>query len=97
MKKENGLLLLIILRLFALYNYGGFYLDSDVRVFKRFDAFLNHGFVSSIDIQQGLEGHLDFGIQAAIMGAEVHNPFVKDCLSYYDNIVTLLKKMDLYL
>ena len=73
------------IRLFALYNYGGVFLDSDVRVFKRFDAFLNHGFVSSIDIQQGLEGHLDFGIQAAIMGAEVHNPFVKDCLSYYEN------------
>lgn len=67
-----------------------------MRVFKRFDAFLNHGFVSSIDIQQGLEGHLDFGIQAAIMGAEVHNPLLK-IVCRIMKIVTLLKKMDLYL
>jgi mannosyltransferase OCH1-like enzyme len=28
-------------RLYALYNEGGIYLDTDVMVFKRFDCFLN--------------------------------------------------------
>ena len=34
-------------RLFALFHEGGIYLDSDVRVFRPFDEFLGHGFVSS--------------------------------------------------
>lgn len=30
------------IRLYALYNYGGFYLDMDVEVLKSFDTLLNH-------------------------------------------------------
>lgn len=37
------------IRLFALYSEGGFYLDSDVKVLKRFDDFLNYNFVSSVE------------------------------------------------
>lgn len=37
------------IRMYALYHEGGIYLDSDVRVLKRFDEFLNHGFFSCME------------------------------------------------
>lgn len=36
-------------RLYALYNYGGIYLDTDVEVLKTLDDFLNHSFFSSVE------------------------------------------------
>ena len=45
-------------RLFALYNYGGIYLDTDVEVIKSLDEFLIHeafaGFESEKEVQTGL-------------------------------------------
>lgn len=40
------------IRMYALYTEGGIYLDSDVKVLKRFDDFLNHGFFSSMEYHQ---------------------------------------------
>lgn len=37
------------IRMYALYTEGGIYLDSDVKVLKRFDEFLNHSFFSSME------------------------------------------------
>ena len=37
------------IRIFALFTEGGFYLDTDVIVKKRFDEFLNYGFVTSVE------------------------------------------------
>lgn len=37
------------IRMYALYNEGGIYLDSDVKVVKRFDPFLCHNFFSSME------------------------------------------------
>lgn len=37
------------IRLYALYNEGGIYLDSDVKVFKSFDIFLKNDFFSGIE------------------------------------------------
>lgn len=37
------------IRMYALYTEGGFYLDSDVKVLKRFDDFLAYNFVSSME------------------------------------------------
>jgi len=37
------------IRLYALYDEGGIYLDSDVLVGKRFDDFLNYDFFSSLE------------------------------------------------
>lgn len=36
-------------RMYALYTDGGIYLDSDVKVLKRFDDFLHHSFFSSME------------------------------------------------
>lgn len=37
------------IRLYALYTEGGIYLDSDVKVLKRFDEFLDHSFFTSVE------------------------------------------------
>ena len=36
-------------RLYALYNYGGIYLDTDVEIFKPFDEFLKYDFFTSFE------------------------------------------------
>jgi len=71
------------IRLFALYTEGGIYLDIDVFVIKRFDDFLRHRFFSAIECYPGLNDELQ--IQAAVMGSEKGHPFVRDCMSYYEN------------
>ena len=38
------------IRLYALYHFGGIYLDSDVRVLKPFDPFLNHRAFGGIEL-----------------------------------------------
>ena len=40
------------IRMYALYTEGGIYLDSDVKVLKRFDEFLHHSFFSSMEYHQ---------------------------------------------
>lgn len=90
------------IRMYALYTEGGIYLDSDVKVLKRFDEFLCHSFFTSmeyhpfvverdnalagIDIEGNrlTEGYISgIQLQAAVMGAEMGCPFVKDVLDWY--------------
>lgn len=62
-------------RLYALYNYGGIYLDSDVEVLKCFDPLLeNRSFI-------GLETSLD--VEAAVIGSVPGVAWLKSCLEYY--------------
>ncbi len=37
------------IRIYALYTEGGFYLDSDVKILKRFDDFREYNFISSME------------------------------------------------
>lgn len=67
------------IRAYALYNYGGIYLDSDVEVLKPYDAFL------SLPYMIGLDGGPDGDIEAACMGAEKGHPLFKRLLEYYNN------------
>lgn len=73
-------------RLYAVYKYGGIYLDTDVLVYKKFDVFLSDrcfiGKESSIHFgkigtYQGLSSHC--------FGAEKGHPFIKMCLDYYQD------------
>jgi len=67
------------IRFYALYNYGGIYLDSDVEVLKSFnDLLVLRYFI-------GKEKDSEGGIEAAIIGAEKGLPWVKTCLNYYKN------------
>ncbi len=62
-------------RLWAVYNYGGIYMDSDVEVIKPFDEFLNH---------RAFTGHeADMYLITATMGAEPLHPWIKMLLDYY--------------
>lgn len=65
------------LRLYALYHYGGIYLDSDVEVLKSFNDLLNLPYFIGVDSQSKIE--------AAIIGTENHNKWIGDCLEYYKN------------
>lgn len=64
------------IRFYALYNYGGIYLDSDVEVLKPFDDLL--------DCDSFL-GYEYTGIpEAAIVGAVPKCEWIKKCLDLYD-------------
>lgn len=66
------------IRMYAIYNYGGIYLDTDVLVLDNFDNFLsNEAFV-------GYENP-DFPF-TAVFGAKKAHPFIKRILDYYDNL-----------
>jgi len=72
-------------RLYAVYNYGGIYLDTDVEVFRSFDSLLNKAFIGkesdshspdNLFVEQYLTSHC--------FGAEPHNMFVGKCLNAYE-------------
>ena len=68
------------IRAYAIYNYGGIYLDTDILLLDKFDDFLNHrAFV-------GFENP-NYPFTAAF-GAEKGHPLVKDMLDYYDELDT---------
>jgi hypothetical protein len=79
------------IRLYALHTEGGIYLDSDVRVFRRFDEFLNHAAFSGIEYHSGKKTWTENecfatgynAIQAAVIGAEKGNGWIKKCMEYY--------------
>lgn len=77
------------IRLYALYNYGGIYLDTDVEVLKRFDDLLNLPYFIGLDSQSKLE--------AAIIGSEAKSDWILDCLRYYNDrqFVSENKKFDM--
>ena len=64
------------IRLYALYHYGGIYLDSDIEVYKSFDPLLDSKAFT------GFEN--DSHIAAWIFGSEKGNPLFKELLGYYD-------------
>ena len=72
------------IRLYALYTEGGIYLDSDVLVKKPFDIFLSDDFFCGTEaFISDNEPH--YRMEAAIMGATKQHPFLKECMSYYEN------------
>lgn len=66
------------IRLFAIYHYGGIYLDSDVEVLKSFNPFLDSDHMVGWEVK-------NYGIEAAVIGAEKGAKWVEECLKYYSN------------
>ncbi|MDE6208725.1 MAG: hypothetical protein K2M73_03505 [Lachnospiraceae bacterium] len=63
-------------RLKAVYEYGGIYLDTDVKVCQSFDKLLGHeAFLNFI---------FDDSVGSAIIGAKPKNPLIKKLLDMYD-------------
>lgn len=67
------------IRFYALYHFGGIYLDSDVEVLKSFNDLLH------LKYFVGKEKDSRGGIEAATIGAEKGLLWVKQCLDYYKN------------
>ncbi len=65
------------IRLYALYNYGGIYLDSDILVYKSFNDLLHLPYFIGEDYTHSFE--------PAVIGTEPKNTWIKDCLDSYNN------------
>lgn len=65
------------IRLFALYHYGGIYLDSDIFVYKSFDDLLNLPYFIGEDRVHCFE--------PAIIGAEKECIWIQNVMSIYDD------------
>lgn len=63
------------IRLYALYHYGGIYLDCDVEVLKCFNDLLHRQYFIGMEEAKCIE--------AAVIGSEKGAKWIKDCLSYY--------------
>lgn len=66
------------IRLFAVYNYGGIYMDMDIEVLKSFNDLLDS------DLIFAYENKEKTGIEAGCFGAQKGNPVIKKCLEYYN-------------
>ena len=62
-------------RLYALYNYGGLYLDTDVEVIKNLDQFLIHSAFSGLEYPDW--------ISTSQIGAIKGHPWISRWLAYY--------------
>lgn len=65
------------IRLYAVYNYGGIYMDMDVEVIKSFNPLLSNDYLLGYENQ--------IGIEAGIFGASPKADWVKLILDYYQN------------
>lgn len=65
-----------LLRLAALYKYGGVYLDSDVVVLKPLDSLNNSLGTESLDNEES-------SLNGAVMAFEKHSSFILDCLTEF--------------
>lgn len=66
-----------VVRLYALYNEGGIYMDTDVEVLKSLDPFLHHTAFSGFESETL--------IPTGIMASEKGGKWAKDNLDYYNN------------
>ena len=64
-------------RLYALKNFGGIYMDTDVEVIKSLDVFLKDGGFSGFELPDK--------VPTGIMGSEKGHPFVTALLKQYDD------------
>lgn len=64
-------------RLYALYNFGGIYMDTDVEVLKPLDKFLQHRAFTGCESKEMCV--------TGIIGAERNHPWIKLLLDWYKN------------
>ena len=73
------------IRLYAVYHYGGIYLDMDVEVLRAFDKLLDQPYMIAVEDEERTK------IEAGCFGAEAGNEFIEKCLAYYHNRHFILK------
>lgn len=69
------------IRFWALYNFGGIYFDSDVKVYKSFDELLKLKRIITPESVYPYSRHYE----AAIIGAEKGDILFKHCVEWYNN------------
>lgn len=72
------------IRLWALYQYGGIYLDTDTEVLKPLDRFLSHRLfigtqVFTVDVDKNTKKNVT-NLSMGIIGAEAGHQYIKECL-----------------
>lgn len=86
-------------RLYAVYTYGGIWLDTDIEMYKSFDPFLCHRMFI------GREGNEDWVrggassyslLTSHCFGAEPGHPFLKECLAFYETRHFIRTKEDFF-
>lgn len=70
-------------RLYALYHYGGIYLDADVEIFKSLNPLLNHKAFVCFESDRELS--------SAVIASEKNHPWIERLLSYYLDQPFILK------
>lgn len=68
-------------RLYALYNFGGIYLDTDVKIYKKFDDLLHHNSFWGLEQENY--------IATSTIGAKKNNPLIKIFFEEYQNATFL--------
>lgn len=68
------------IRIFAVYHYGGIYLDMDVEVVRSFDPLITQSRMFGSESQND-----KMDIEAGCFGAEKGDVFLGKCLEYYKN------------
>jgi len=78
------------IRLHALYNYGGIYMDTDVITHRSFDPFLHHSAFSSVEFWPELYHEsikknetTGLGILSAVLAAEPKHIWIKTFMDFY--------------
>ena len=86
------------IRLYAVYNYGGIYLDTDVYVFESFLPLLNNNCFIGRETSMHIinNRHVQVYLGSHCFGSVKGNLFIKKCLDYYDHRRFILsRKIDL--
>jgi mannosyltransferase OCH1-like enzyme len=77
-----------VIRLFAVYHYGGIYLDMDVEVVRPFDSLLENS------VMLACENDKTKAIEAGCFGAAKGHPVIKACYDYFTGREFSLKAID---
>lgn len=75
------------LRFWILYNYGGIYLDTDMKVFKNLTPLINNSIFFGKENKDSING--------AIIGSQPRNYILNDCLNFY-LMIDSLDKVKIY-
>jgi len=72
------------LRIYAVYNYGGIWLDTDVEVLRSFNDLLDLPYFFGVEVFLGYKKYTEMNIEAAAFGAEKGNPLLSVVLKWYE-------------
>ncbi|MDR1129335.1 MAG: glycosyl transferase [Treponema sp.] len=66
------------IRFFAVYSYGGIYLDMDMEIVKPFGELLDSG------LMLAYENHISENLEAGCFGAVKSHEYIRKCMEYYE-------------